>query len=203
MKLVIIDYGMGNLKSIVSAFKYHGIDDIEITHDYMKIKKADKILLPGVGSFYKAMENIKSLGLQEILDEMVLDKKIPILGICLGMQLLCEFSDEDGGTNGFGYIKAKCNRFQSKNIKIPHVGFNQVYTNEKSVLFDGIESGSDFYFTHSYRLESNIEINQSLCSYEEKFIAAYEVDNIFGTQFHPELSQINGLKLLKNFIEYS
>lgn len=201
MNIVIIDYGMGNLKSISSAFKYLNIDNIVLSNDYAVIKHADRILLPGVGSFVKAMEQIKELELDKILDEIVLEYKKPILGICLGMQLLCKSSEEDCGAMGLGYIDAECRKFNIDNLKVPHVGFNQVVTNPNAKLYDGFSGENDFYFTHSYRLQSVNNINQSMCNYGKDFIASYEQGNIVGTQFHPELSQTNGLKLLKNFIE--
>lgn len=201
MKLVIIDYGMGNIKSISSAFKYLGIDQIIVSNKYKDIKSADKLLLPGVGSFVKAVEQIRKVELHKILDEVVLNDKKPILGICLGMQLLCNSSEEDGGSEGLGYIDAICTRFDFANLKVPHVGFNQVSINPNTKLYKGFLGKNDFYFTHSYRLQSNSDINSSMCFYGENFIASYEKENISGTQFHPELSQTNGLKLLKNFIE--
>jgi glutamine amidotransferase len=202
MKLVIIDYGMGNLKSIESSFKYLSIDDIVFSNNYNIIKRADKLLLPGVGSFSKAMQEIKKLEIDKILDEVVLGDKKPILGICLGMQLLGKNSEEDGGADGLGYIDAECKKFSTGGLKVPHVGFNQVISNSEARLYDKFDMiTNDFYFTHSYRLQSEYNIKQSMCNYGESFIASYEKDNIVGTQFHPELSQTNGLKLLKNFIE--
>jgi|APSaa5957512535_1039671.scaffolds.fasta_scaffold40752_2 imidazole glycerol-phosphate synthase subunit HisH len=206
MKLVIIDYGMGNIKSITSAFKYLNVNDITISNKYSEIKSADKLILPGVGSFAKAVEKINKLDLQKILDEIVLENKKPVLGICLGMQLLCNSSEENSSEenssiNGFGYIDAECKRFNIQELKVPHVGFNQVRVNNNSKLYDGFSEENDFYFTHSYRVQSNTSINQSICIYGEEFISSYEVGNIAGTQFHPELSQTNGLKLLKNFLE--
>lgn len=200
MKICIIDYGMGNLKSIRSAFKYLGVDEILLSNDYRKIKSSDKLLLPGVGSFGKAMKEIKNQELDKILKEVVLEDKKSIMGICLGMQLLCNHSEE-GNEAGLGFINAECKKFISKDLKIPHVGFNQVTINPNSKLFVGFSDKSDFYFTHSYKVQSKEDINQSICSYEEDFIASYEKDNIYGTQFHPELSQLNGLKLLKNFVK--
>lgn len=201
MKIVIVDYGMGNIKSISSAFKYLGVEEILISNKYEDIKCADKLLLPGVGSFSKAIDNLYKLELNKILDEMVLEKQKPILGICLGMQLLCQYSEEDGGADGLSYVDAKCELFKTQDLKIPHVGFNQVRTNKKAKLFDGFDDNMDFYFTHSYRLTSQTDLKQSLTLYDEEFISAYEIGHIAGTQFHPELSQTNGLKLLKNFIE--
>lgn len=201
MKLGIIDYGMGNLKSLNSVFKYHGVNDVFLTSDYKELKGMDKLLLPGVGSFSLAMKNIKKLELEKILEELILVEKKPILGICLGMQLLSKGSQEDGGAEGLGFINAKCTRFNSSEYKVPHVGYNQVFSNFNSKLYEGLNKTNDFYFTHSYKMQSNDDINQSMCEYGEKFIASYEYKNIAGTQFHPELSQKNGLKLIKNFIE--
>lgn len=201
MKVAIVDYGMGNMKSISSAFKYLGVDEVVISSKYKDIKSADKLLLPGVGSFVNAMDKIKDLALDEILGEVILEDKKPILGICLGMQLLCNSSKEDGGSQGLGYVDAECRKFSRKNLKVPHVGFNQVNSNPNTKLYDGLNEENDFYFTHSYKLQSNCDINQSICYCGEDFIASYEVGNMVGTQFHPELSQTNGLQLLKNFIE--
>ena len=201
MKIVIIDYGMGNLNSLKSTFEYLDVKNITLSNDYDVINQSDKLILPGVGSFGNAMDKIKSLKLDKILNEVVIEKKKPILGICLGMQLLCNSSDEDGGAKGLGYIDAECKKFLTKNLKLPHVGFNQVMINSNAKINKGFFGKYDFYFTHSYRLQIKEDINCSLCNYGEDFIASYERKNIIGTQFHPELSQTNGLKLLKNFIE--
>jgi glutamine amidotransferase len=200
MKIVIVDYGMGNIKSIISALKYVGVKDIVLSNTQEEITNADKLILPGVGSFAKAMYNIKSLNLDTILQKEVIDNKKPILGICLGMQLMALSSDEDGVNEGLGFIKANVKRFSMQNLKIPHIGFNQVKFNNSS-LYNGLEDLSDFYFTHSYQMQSDININQATCEYGNKFIVSYEVENMAGVQFHPELSQTNGLKLLDNFIK--
>ena len=201
MKIVIVDYGMGNIKSITSTLKYLDIDNIIVSHQYSDIKFADKLILPGVGSFANAMTNIKELGLDKILSEVVVQDKKPILGICLGMQLLAMSSDEDGFTNGLGFIPAEVRKFFLDGLKIPHVGFNQVSHSNNIKLYKGLDDLTDFYFTHSYQMQSDENINQAICEYGNKFIASYEVENIAGVQFHPELSQTNGLKLLENFIK--
>lgn len=201
MKLVIIDYGMGNIKSLISAYNYIGVHNIILSNNYQEIKSADKILLPGVGSFFQAMQNIKNLELDKYLEEIVLSNKKPILGICLGMQLLGSNSEEDGFTEGLHFIEASCKKFKQSTLKVPHVGFNQVNINTNSKLFSGLEDKSDFYFTHSYKMSTEKNINESTCIYGDNFVAAFEYDNILGTQFHPELSQTNGLQILKNFIE--
>lgn len=201
MKIVIADYGMGNIKSIVSALNYLGIDDIVVSADYETLKSADKIILPGVGSFRKAMSQIKENNLDKYLEEIVVKNKKPLIGICLGMQLLGISSTEDGFTNGLGYVNGQCIKFNNTDLKVPHVGFNQLKTDKKFKLYDGLSAESDFYFTHSYKMVSEHQINQSYCNYGGDFIASFEYNNIVGVQFHPELSQKNGLRLLKNFIE--
>jgi glutamine amidotransferase len=132
--------------------------------------------------------------------ELVKLKKKPLLGICLGMQLLCNSSTEDGFNKGLSFINADVTKFEEENIKIPHVGFNQVKQNTNSKLFQNICDQSDFYFTHSFKVTSSENINQSMCNYGQNFISAFEFDNIYATQFHPELSQKNGLQLLRNFL---
>ena len=192
---------MGNLNSLKSTFEYLNLNDVSVSNNFEDIVKANKLLLPGVGSFANAITKIKALKLEKILKDQVISKKKPILGICLGMQLLCKYSEEDGGAKGLGFIDAECKKFNIKNLKIPHVGFNQVDINLDAKINKGLSGKKDFYFTHSYRLQSKNEIKSSFCTYGEDFIASFEKDNIIGTQFHPELSQHNGLKLLKNFIE--
>jgi glutamine amidotransferase len=202
MKVVIVDYGMGNIRSITGALKYLGVGSVSVSNKSLEIKSADKLILPGVGSFSVAMSNIKRLEIDKYLVEEVLKKKKPILGICLGMQLMCKSSTEDSYSHGLGFIKGVVSEFSESSLKIPHIGFNQVKVNNDSRLFKGINNLSDFYFVHSFRMADNINISHSTCIYNDEFIASYEQDNIAGVQFHPELSQTNGLKLLKNFIEY-
>lgn len=201
MKVAIIDYGMGNIKSISSALSYVGVTEIILTREYDDILAADKIILPGVGSFSEAILNIRKLKLDKYLYESVVNNKTPILGICLGMQLLGESSDEGGMNDGLGFIPAKVTKFKMRDLKIPHVGFNQVDFPVESKLYEGLKNRNDFYFTHSYKMDGDADIKQSMCNYGGGFIASYEMDNVVGTQFHPEISQTNGLKLLENFIE--
>jgi glutamine amidotransferase len=200
MRVVIIDYGMGNLYSIVGALKYIGVKEIVLSNNEKLIKSSDKIILPGVGSFKKAMENIEKLNLKEILYKEVILNSKPILGICLGMQLLTLSSEEDGYSRGLEFVDAYVKSFDNISLRVPHVGFNQVKHNNTR-LYTNIENNSDFYFTHSYFVESDKITNYSICDYGNSFIASFEVDNIVGVQFHPELSQINGLTLLDNFIK--
>lgn len=201
MKIVIVDYGMGNIRSIVSTMKYIGVDDITISAVYDDLKRADKLILPGVGAFGKAMDLIEERNIDKYLQELAIGQKKPLLGICLGMQLLGTSSTEDGFRNGVGLIPGEIRKFDNVRVKVPHVGFNQVIVHKNTRLYDGFPESADFYFTHSFKMNAETDINQSICHYGDDFVASYELDNIAGTQFHPELSQSNGLKLLRNFIE--
>jgi glutamine amidotransferase len=202
MKIVIVDYGMGNIRSIIGALKHINLNNIVVSNDIVVIKSADKLILPGVGSFSSAMDSIRRINIDECLTEEVLVKEKPILGICLGMQLMADSSTEDSYSHGLGFVKGTVSRFSESSLKVPHMGFNQVEIKRNSKLFKGLNNMSDFYFVHSFRMTSDANINQSECTYNDKFIASYEHDNIAGVQFHPELSQTNGLKLLSNFITY-
>ena len=202
MNVAIIDYGMGNIKSLIGALNHVGVNDVIVTSDYVALKDADKFILPGVGSFAKAMKVIKEKNLDIYLKELVLVEKKPILGICLGMQLMGLSSTEHGENSGLCFVDGVITRLNDHDVKVPHVGFNQVAVNEKAKIYYDMHGKIDFYFTHSFKMMSSYDINQSSCSYGEEFIASYEVKNIVGLQFHPELSQHNGLRLIKNFVEH-
>lgn len=201
MRLVIVDYGMGNLKSVTSALRYLGYDDISLSNDFSVLQSADKLILPGVGNYARAMSKINELDLTPCIRRLVLDDKKPILGICLGMQLMGHSSTENGFNSGLGLIDGVVESFVSTELKIPHVGYNQVRPCKGSRLYSGIHPEPDYYFTHSFRMCSKADIGKTICDYGEEFVASFEIDNIAGVQFHPELSQTNGLQLLKNFIE--
>jgi len=201
MKVVIVDYGMGNIHSIVSTLNYLNVINVIVSDSLQEFESADRIILPGVGNFGKAITQIRAKNLDSHLRSVVFDQEKPLLGICLGMQLLGLSSSEHGDNEGLAYINGVITKFDNTFVKVPHVGFNQVVVNTNSKLFDGIKDGADFYFTHSYRMHTNVNINQSLCNYQDDFVAGFEVGNICGVQFHPELSQFNGLRLLKNFID--
>ena len=202
--LVIINYGMGNLWSIQSALNYLGVDST-INSDPGVISRADRLILPGVGSFSKAMTNLKAGKLETAIKDAVSINKIPLMGICLGMQLLGLSSTEDGSSGGLGFVSAPVERFDEKacsGLKIPHVGFDTVLVEKGSKLFKDLDQRIDFYFTHSYSMPyADQPYAQGTCVYGEKFIAAFEEGRVCGTQFHPEKSQTNGLRVLKNFIE--
>ena len=202
--VVIVDYGMGNIWSVFSALRYLGVEPT-VSGDHNVVKSANTLVLPGVGSFRKAMETLKVKGLADALGEAVLIKRRKILGICLGMQLFADRSSEDGLCDGLGFFGGAVERFTPKEVgglKVPHVGFNVVIPPAQSGLFKGVSSAADFYFVHSYRLlPSGLSGYETLCRYGVEFLAAYEQENIYATQFHPEKSQTNGLRLLANFIK--
>ncbi len=201
-KLVIVDYGMGNLHSVMAALDYLGVSP-EVSGEPATVATADALILPGVGSFHKAMERLESSGLAEAIGEAVTLRRRKILGICLGQQLMAEHGEEDGARTGLGLIGGRVTRLSREGgRKVPHVGFNQVHYTGDSRLFAGIASGADFYFVHSYRLQVQDRPGLSaLCDYGGDFVAAYEHENIFATQFHPEKSQTNGLVLFANFLK--
>ena len=202
-KVVIIDYGMGNHFSVQKKMNRLGYNSIT-TNDTEIINSSTKIILPGVGHFGKAMDNLHQLNLIDVLNEQILEKKKPILGICLGMQLMAS-SSKEGNTKGLNWIDAVVEEFNITDqlkYKIPHTGWNQIKTLKNSKLLDRISDLSEFYFVHSYHFNCNNKTD-ALCStdYESEFISAVEHDNIFGVQFHPEKSHDTGMQLLKNFIE--
>lgn len=201
--ITIIDYGMGNLYSVINALNYLGYNPI-VSSEPQKIITADSLLLPGVGSFHKAMVALVENSLDQAILEAVQIKRRKILGICLGMQLMGISSTEEKYTEGLKLINTSVDKFTTSEIgtqKIPHVGFDSVNSSGKSNLLQGLSPNAEFYFVHSYRmLPSNLEGEISTCYYGINFLAAYEQENIFATQFHPEKSQTNGLKLLKNFM---
>lgn len=202
-KVVIIDYGMGNLNSVKKAMDRLKINSI-ISSNPKYIDDSDKIILPGVGHFAKAMSNLKELELLDCLHEAVMINKKPILGICLGMQLLAKHSEE-GDAEGLGWFDAEIIRFRVSDrlkYKIPQMGWNQISIKKESPLMNGISDLSEFYFVHSYHFKTNNlsdVLNET--EYEYFYPSAVEKDNIFGVQYHPEKSHEVGAKLLKNFID--
>ena len=201
--ILIIDYGLGNIKNIEKVIKSFGITPI-ISNSISDISNADSYILPGVGAFSDAMNKIKALDIEEELRINVLNKKKPILGICLGMQLIGLSSEENGNCKGLGFMNFKVKKFKDdKKLRLPHIGWNEIaIVNKKSRILNGIPSNSNFYFVHSYHacVENDFHIASS-SRYGEIFTSAIEWENVFATQFHPEKSQAYGLKIIKNFIE--
>lgn len=202
-KIVIIDYNMGNLRSVQKAFEKVGSDAI-ITNEHNVIKNSDKIILPGVGSFKDGMKHLEELNLIELLNDEILNKKKPFLGICLGMQLIATKSYENGETLGLNWVDAKIIKFDFNNVdqklKVPHVGWNNTRFQNKNILFDGVHDNSDFYFVHSYHFTTKEDIVSSITDYGFNFVSSVQKDNIYAFQFHPEKSQTVGLKIIENFV---
>ena len=199
--IAVIDYDAGNLKSVEKALLY--LDEkVKVTSDAKEILKADKIILPGVGAFGDAMEKLNNSGLAETICEAV-DKKIPLLGICLGLQLLFESSEESPGVSGLSLLKGKIVRIPEKEgFKVPHIGWNSLKIASGAALFRDIPQDSHVYFVHSYYLKAEEPIVTATTDYVVDIHASVQKDNLFACQFHPEKSGNIGLKLLKNFAQY-
>lgn len=199
--ITVIDIKIGNVGSVVRALEKLKFP-YQVTNDPEVINKSDKIILTGVGSFREASNRIKSSGIYDVVRLKVLNEKTPILGICLGMQLLASGGMEGGESEGLGLIKGKVKylRCSSMNMRLPHVGWNNVHSGELS-LFESIPENSHFYFVHSYELILEEDIPVATCNYGVDFVAALQKDNIMGTQFHPEKSQTAGLALMRNFLK--
>ena len=201
--ITIVDYGLGNLASIKNMFKKIGENSI-ISADTACIEKATKLVLPGVGNFKEGMKNITESGFLDILNKKVINENIPVLGICLGMQLMTQNSEE-GDVEGLGWVNAKTFKFNFKNdlnIKIPHFGWNEVLTKGMNGLFSGFTTIPRFYFVHSYYVKCNeSDLETGITEYGIEFTSAFKKGNIYGVQFHPEKSHKYGMQLLKNFAE--
>ena len=202
--ITIIDYGMGNLRSIQNKLERIKVQTT-ISSNLRDIEKAEKLILPGVGAFGNGMKNLQDSGLISILNEKVKEQHIPILGICLGMQLFCTKSEE-GNVNGLGWINAETKRFNFENLpdilRIPHMGWNTIKIKSNDSLLDRILDGSRFYFVHSYHIDQEAtQYTIATAHYGYDFPAIIHSDNIWGTQFHPEKSHQAGLQILRNFAE--
>ena len=197
-RIAIIDYRMGNLRSVEKGFEHAGVTNVVVTDDPAVIAAADGIVLPGVGAFRDASANLRDSGVEAVLRSRV-EQGVPFLGICLGMQLLADVGLEDGEYTGLGLIPGVCDRLPA-GVKIPHIGWNTVEYPVASPLFEGIPESTAFYFVHSYRLsptDPGVIIGST--EYGVRFAAAVQLGNVFAVQFHPEKSSTMGLKLLANF----
>jgi imidazole glycerol-phosphate synthase subunit HisH len=204
MKIGVIDYGLGNLRSVAGAVERVGHDPV-VTSDIGALEAADKLILPGVGAFGDGMANLRRMQLIEPLTELV-QRGRPILGICLGAQLLASDSQEFGYHAGLDWIRANVVRLepQDPTLRVPHVGWNNMHQARASILFEGVPEDALFYYVHSFRIvcaQPDIVIGE--CEYGQTVTAAFQQGNVFGTQFHPEKSQLHGLTLLRNFLERS
>jgi glutamine amidotransferase len=203
--IAIIDYGLGNLGSILNMLKRVMVPDVVITKDPAVIHASDRLILPGVGAFDAGMESIQQSGLRDVLEEAVLHSGKPVLGICLGMQLLTKGSEE-GRLAGLGWIDAETVRFnptgEHAELRVPHMGWNEVHPGRHHALMEGLPNPSRFYFVHSYHVRCHSAEDQLLsCRYGIDFTCAVQHGNIMGVQFHPEKSHRFGMQLLKNFAE--
>jgi imidazole glycerol-phosphate synthase subunit HisH len=208
--VAVIDYGMGNLHSVAKALEHTGkVNEIRVTHDAAQIRSADRVVLPGVGAIRDCMAEIRRLGLDEVIAEVVQSK--PFLGVCVGMQALMDFSEENGGTECLGILPGRVAFFGNElkesesgaMLKVPHMGWNQVHQEMVHPLWNDIEQDSRFYFVHSYYVTpTDPAILAGGARHGVSFAAALARENVFATQFHPEKSQHAGLQLYANFLEW-
>jgi imidazole glycerol-phosphate synthase subunit HisH len=201
--VVIIDYGLGNLRSVAGAVHRLG-HQFRISRARVDLEAADRLILPGVGAFGDGMKNLHDLDLVALLGRLVLEEKKPILGICLGCQLLARESFEFGHHAGLGWIDASVIRLEppDTDLRVPHVGWNDLLQTRPSSLWEGVPADALFYYVHSFHLQCRDEaVVTGECPYGNRFVAAVQKGNIHGTQFHPEKSQLHGLTVLRNFLE--
>ncbi len=202
--IVVVDYGMGNIGSIVNMIKRAG-GESTVSSDPEVVGRAEKLIIPGVGSFDHGMKNLNESGLADVLNKKVQEEKVPVLGICLGMQLMAK-SSEEGVLPGFGWVDAVCKKFrftgENKNLRIPHMGWNEVNIKKHDGIFRNMYDDASFYFVHSYYVEcANAEDIAATTDYGLEFTSSLQHRNIFATQFHPEKSHKYGLLVMKNFVE--
>lgn len=202
-KIVIVNYRVGNHESVVNALRYFQYP-LEVSSDVNTIKQADALVLPGVGAFHAAMENLNDLQLIDTLEHAVVSLKKPILGICLGMQIMAESSTEGGLCRGLGWIPGVVEELNRKIYKrVPHVGWNNLCIKKKAPLFERTDVDNDFYFDHSFHIVTPPEYQVATCIYEQgKITASVQRRHIFGVQFHPEKSQNTGLRFFRSFLNF-
>ncbi|PPR78878.1 MAG: Imidazole glycerol phosphate synthase subunit HisH 1 [Alphaproteobacteria bacterium MarineAlpha2_Bin1] len=203
MKIGIIDFGVGNINSIFSMYRYLGIKTV-VVDSYNEISNLDKIILPGVGSFDYGMASIHKKGFFDILNKKVLIEQKPILGICLGMQIITNGSEE-GNEGGFGWIEGFSKKFKFDNpgLKIPHMGWNNINKDKDHYILSNLNTNSRFYFSHGYHVECKNDNVIAKTDYGYSFVSIIAKENVIGVQFHPEKSHKFGMQLLKSFVKYS
>ena len=207
MKVTIVDYNSGNISSVINSFKEVAKDkaNIEVSSDLEKIKSSDKVILPGQGSFKNCMEALKKInGLMDTLNEFVISKKKPVLGICVGLQMFADIGYEETKTDGLGWISGSVSKIDNKNgkYKLPHIGWNQIEIVKDSKIFKDIDNKSHMYFVHSYEfIPEDKNVISATTEYSSNIVCSVEKENIFGTQFHPEKSDKLGLKMIDNFLK--
>ena len=206
MNVTIVDYNSGNISSVINSLKEVAKDkvNIEVTSNLNKIKSSDKVVLPGQGSFKSCIDALNDInGLVDTLNEVVINYKKPLLGICVGLQMFANVGYEETETKGLGWISGKVSKIDSQNgkFKLPHIGWNQINILKESKIFKDIENNSHMYFVHSYEfIPDDKNVISATTDYSSKIVCSVEKENIFGTQFHPEKSDKAGLKIIDNFI---
>ena len=206
MNVTIVDYNSGNISSVINSFKEVAKDkvNLEVTSDINKIKSSDKIVLPGQGSFKSCVDGLNNInGLVDTLNEFAINNKKPLLGICVGLQMFADIGYEEIETKGLGWISGKVSKIDNKNgkYKLPHIGWNQINIVKESNIFKDIENNSHMYFVHSYEfVPEDKSVISATTDYSSNIVCSVEKENIFGTQFHPEKSDRDGLKIIDNFI---
>jgi imidazole glycerol-phosphate synthase subunit HisH len=206
MNVTIVDYNSGNISSVINSFKEVAQNkvNIDVTSDLKKIRSSDKIVLPGQGSFKSCVDSLKKIdGLVDNLNELVVNNKKPILGICVGLQMFADTGYEEIETKGLGWISGKVSKIDNINgkYKLPHIGWNQINIVKESKIFKNIENNSHMYFVHSYEfIPEDKKVISATTEYSSSIICSVEKENIFGTQFHPEKSDKIGLQIIQNFI---
>ena len=206
MNVTIVDYNSGNISSVINSFTEvaKGRVNLEVTSDLKKIKSSDKVVLPGQGSFKSCIDALNSInGLIDTLDEFVINKKKPLFGICVGLQMFADVGYEETETKGLGWISGKVSKIDNKNgkYKLPHIGWNQINIVKDSKIFKDVENNSHMYFVHSYEfIPEDKDVISAITDYSSNIVCSVEKENIFGTQFHPEKSDKVGLKIINNFM---
>ena len=206
MNITIVDYKSGNISSVINSFNEVAKDKvkIEVTSDISKIKSSDKVVLPGQGSFKSCIHGLNNIsGLVDTLNEFAINKKKPLLGICVGLQMFADIGYEETETKGLGWISGKVSKIDNQNgkYKLPHIGWNQINIVKESKIFKGIENNAHMYFVHSYEfVPDDKNVISATTDYSSNIVCSVEKENIFGTQFHPEKSDRMGLKIIDNFI---
>lgn len=202
LRVVIVDYNVGNTLSVRNAIASLGYRKLKVSASGRDIMEADALVLPGVGAFEACAKNLKERALDTILHEAVIVRRTPILGICVGMQIMADASDENGRHPGLGWIPGEVTRIEAHDSRaVPHVGWNNITIQSDSALFSRISESANFYFDHSYEYLGSNDFISATCDYSGSVTAAIQRDHIFGVQFHPEKSQTNGLKLFRSFFE--
>ena len=207
MNVTIVDYQSGNISSVINSFieVAKGKVNLKVTSDINKIKSSDKIVLPGQGSFKSCVDSLNSInGLVDTLKEFAITNKKPLIGICVGLQMFADVGYEEAETKGLGWIPGKVSKIDNQNgkFKLPHIGWNEIEIQKESKIFKDIKNKSHMYFVHSYEfIPEDKSVISATTDYSSKIVCSIERDNLFGTQFHPEKSDKNGLKIIENFIK--